>query len=99
MSSRTQTEIDPELAEMLDKILDKAFADIRKKVLTYVVRREKKIARNVAAATKASSRPPRAPRKPRDSDVPTTSRGKETTHRHKRSSYHRSQSSSGSESN
>uniref|UniRef100_A0A6C0EK42 Uncharacterized protein n=1 Tax=viral metagenome TaxID=1070528 RepID=A0A6C0EK42_9ZZZZ len=84
MSSRTQQEPDTELVENMNKILDKAFADIRKRVLTLVTRHEKKIMRMSKTVPKPKpGRPSKA----------TLHKEEERLHRHKRSSYHRSKSS------
>jgi hypothetical protein len=55
MSTQTQ---DAELLDSVNKILDKAFSEIRKKVVTMVLKREKKLSKDMKVVSHAS-RPPR----------------------------------------
>lgn len=66
--------IDPKLMEDIDKILNKSFDTIRKRIVALVIKEQKK------ALRAGSSR-----------------KQKEPNHRHQRSSYHRSKSSSESD--
>jgi len=55
-----------DLAEELDKILEKSFNDIRKRLTSLIVRREKRLLRQIKTAQK-TSRAPIARTKPKKS--------------------------------
>jgi hypothetical protein len=58
--------------EELVRILNKAFDDLKKRITSYVVKQEKKIARDMKLATKVSKKP--EPRRERGKDNKKSSR-------------------------
>jgi DNA-directed RNA polymerase subunit M/transcription elongation factor TFIIS len=91
----TSQQQDIELIEAVDKILHKSFDEIRKKVMSLITKREKKVVREVHTSRKA---PPKAPPKT-GSKIQKKEREEEPKARHKKESYHRSQSSGSESSN
>jgi hypothetical protein len=67
MSAQAQ---DNELVDNVNRILERSFDDIRKRVLALVTKREKKLVRDATASTRTSKAPSKkreeAPRKKRD---------------------------------
>jgi hypothetical protein len=108
MSTQTQ---DAELLDSVNKILDKAFSEIRKKVVTMVLKREKKISKDMKVVSHASRPPrkletqkeenkereePRKQHKEEPKEEHKKEHRKEIKKEHRKHSYHRSVSSSDS---
>ena len=92
MSSRaTQPETD-DLAAELDKIFEKEFAVLRKRILTAVARRERRLLKQASAVSR-TSRAPTAPRKREKAPVEPSA----PTKRAPRKKYHSSSSESESD--